>query len=82
MIADQTFRTATVNGNLNPVFNESFDLIIFDKALQVVELTIYDRSEIAQYKTVRPNSNVVLCTQRDCVGRNTRTRFSESQGCS
>jgi Ca2+-dependent lipid-binding protein len=40
---DQTYRTTTKYSTLNPIYNESFDLIIYDKLLQTVEFTVYDK---------------------------------------
>jgi len=48
--AEQTFRTTTKKLNLNPVWNEDFQLLIYDKETQEVECMVYD------YDVARKNS--------------------------
>lgn len=44
---NEVFKTETINKTLNPVWNASFDLMIFDKKAQQIELVVYDEDVVS-----------------------------------
>ena len=39
---DQTYKTTVKYGTLNPIYNETFDVIVYDKETQIIDFEVYD----------------------------------------
>lgn len=56
---DQTFRTTTKKLNCNPVWNEEFQVLVYDKETQEVECNVYDY-DVARKNTFLGRFTVLL----------------------
>eukprot|EP01031_Cornospumella_fuschlensis_P026837 gene26837-32435_t len=64
--AHQIFRTATKSMTLNPTWNESFEVMVYDLSTQVVDFEVRD-SEVAASETVLGTASVNISTLPSAV---------------